>query len=101
MTHPIVNAASAPPSPAVSGGLAPVQVQLGAAVTPRRAILILGMHRSGTSALTKVLNMCGLDLPAVLVPGRDDNVPQGFSNPGKSSAFTKRCSRRWGPAGTI
>jgi len=29
----------------------------------RRAILILGMHRSGTSALTKTLGLCGAALP--------------------------------------
>jgi hypothetical protein len=36
---------------------------------PRRAILILGMHRSGTSALARVLGLCGGTLPAdILVP---------------------------------
>jgi len=38
----------------------------------RRAILVLGMHRSGTSAITRVLNLLGADLPTELlepVPG--------------------------------
>jgi len=39
----------------------------------RRAILILGMHRSGTSALTRVLNLCGAALP-------DDVLPPNFAN---------------------
>jgi hypothetical protein len=48
----------------------------------RRAVLILGMHRSGTSALTQVLHLCGLDLPADLLPGYPDNE-RGFFEPRK------------------
>jgi hypothetical protein len=40
----------------------------------RRAILILGMHRSGTSALTRVLNLRGAALPAAVLPANDANV---------------------------
>ncbi|HLY57881.1 MAG TPA: glycosyltransferase [Stellaceae bacterium] len=44
---------------------------------PRRGVLILGMHRSGTSALTRVVNLLGARLPAhLLAPGPDN--PQGF-----------------------
>ena len=32
----------------------------------RRAIVVLGFHRSGTSALTRVLSLCGASLPAHL-----------------------------------
>ena len=39
----------------------------------RRCLLVLGMHRSGTSALTRVLNLLGADLPATLAPPADDN----------------------------
>ena len=39
----------------------------------RRCLLVLGMHRSGTSALTRVLNLLGADLPATLAPPSDDN----------------------------
>lgn len=35
---------------------------------PATVVLILGMHRSGTSALTRVLSLCGGDLPANLCP---------------------------------
>ena len=41
----------------------------------RQAILVLGMHRSGTSAITRVLSLLGADLPAKLlepVPGVND-----------------------------
>ncbi len=33
----------------------------------RQAVLVLGMHRSGTSALTRVINLLGMALPAHLV----------------------------------
>ena len=36
-------------------------------------ILILGMHRSGTSMTTRVLNLMGAGLPATLITGLDDN----------------------------
>jgi GT2 family glycosyltransferase/glycosyltransferase involved in cell wall biosynthesis len=35
--------------------------------TRRRAIVVLGMHRSGTSALTRVINLLGADLPSNLM----------------------------------
>ena len=40
---------------------------------PRRALLVVGMHRSGTSALTRVLSLCGAGLPAQLMRGRLGN----------------------------
>ncbi|MCZ7618792.1 MAG: hypothetical protein M5U32_10975 [Myxococcota bacterium] len=40
---------------------------------PRIAFLILGMHRSGTSALTRVLSLCGAALPRNLIPAGDRN----------------------------
>ncbi|HVY86869.1 MAG TPA: glycoside hydrolase family 99-like domain-containing protein, partial [Caulobacterales bacterium] len=48
-------------------------------VTPRRAelLFVAGMHRSGTSALTRTLSLCGLDLPRTPVGPRADN-PDGF-----------------------
>jgi Glycosyl transferase family 2/SEC-C motif len=42
------------------------------------AIVVLGMHRSGTSALSRVLGLCGAQLPRrILGPHREVN-PQGF-----------------------
>jgi hypothetical protein len=35
---------------------------------PRTALVVLGMHRSGTSALTRVLNLLGAALPHNLMP---------------------------------
>jgi hypothetical protein len=39
----------------------------------RRALLVLGMHRSGTSALTRVLNLHGAYLPDNLLPANSGN----------------------------
>ncbi len=43
----------------------------------RQAILVLGMHRSGTSALTRVINLLGFSLPRHLIPPSQYNV-KGF-----------------------
>jgi hypothetical protein len=43
----------------------------------RSAILVLGMHRSGTSAMARVLNLLGADLPEGLIGPAADN-PRGF-----------------------
>jgi len=44
----------------------------------RTAILVLGMHRSGTSALTRVISLLGADLPANLMPAVPGNNETGF-----------------------
>src|SRR4030095_15515058 len=45
---------------------------------PRRsAILVLGMHRSGTSAVARILSMLGAELPSNLLPPATDK-PKGF-----------------------
>jgi hypothetical protein len=38
-----------------------------------RAIVVLGMHRSGTSALTRVISLLGADLPKDLIPANVAN----------------------------
>ncbi len=42
------------------------------------AILVAGMHRSGTSALSRVLNLEGCDLPKTLMEPVPDNNDEGF-----------------------
>src|SRR5206468_3279043 len=38
-------------------------------------VLVLGMHRSGTSALARVLNLLGCDLPQTLMgPGKSNEA---------------------------
>ena len=44
---------------------------------PPVAVLVLGMHRSGTSAVTRVLNLLGAELGTDLMPPGPDN-PGGF-----------------------
>src|SRR5215472_14578003 len=41
------------------------------------AVLILGMHRSGTSATAGLLQFAGVDLGSNLTPPQEDN-PRGF-----------------------
>lgn len=43
-----------------------------------RVILVLGMHRSGTSAITRVLNLLGVELGSHLMPAAAGNNASGF-----------------------
>ena len=49
--------------------------------TTRTGILVAGMHRSGTSALTRVLTLAGCDLPRTLVEAKPDNVAGFWESP--------------------
>lgn len=42
----------------------------------RKTIVVLGMHRSGTSAMARMLNLLGCDLPSTLMPEAPSN-PKG------------------------
>jgi hypothetical protein len=42
------------------------------------AVLILGMHRSGTSAMTRILNLLGAELGSRLMPAVSNNNENGF-----------------------
>ncbi|MHB8908670.1 MAG: glycosyltransferase [Syntrophales bacterium] len=44
----------------------------------KRLIVILGMHRSGTSAVARALQVLGVDLGDRLMPAKEDNNPKGF-----------------------
>lgn len=44
----------------------------------RRAVLVLGMHRSGTSAVTQALHLLGLAVPDNLIPANPRENPTGF-----------------------
>lgn len=52
----------------------------------RRAILVLGMHRSGTSAMTRVLGLCGAALPKRMLELAPDNL-SGFWEPSQVVAI--------------
>jgi hypothetical protein len=45
--------------------------------TTKRGLLVVGMHRSGTSAITRILSLCGAQLPDHLMPSSDRN-PRGY-----------------------
>jgi hypothetical protein len=55
----------------------------------RRAFLVLGMHRSGTSAVTSALHKLGAQLPARILPVMPDN-PEGFFEPREIVAIHDR-----------
>lgn len=59
------------------------------------AIVVLGMHRSGTSALTRVLALSGYALPKTLMPPAPDN-PTGFWESMPISELNDRMLRRIG-----
>jgi len=53
-------------------------------VTPRaqrRALVVLGMHRSGTSAAARVFSLLGAGLPQNLMPPKEADNPSGFWEP--------------------
>jgi hypothetical protein len=43
----------------------------------KRGLLVVGMHRSGTSAITRILSLCGAQLPDHLMPSSEHN-PRGY-----------------------
>ncbi|HEX5210184.1 MAG TPA: sulfotransferase [Pseudolabrys sp.] len=55
----------------------------------RQAIIVLGMHRSGTSALAGTLAKLGVRLPARLLPENEYN-PKGYFEPGQIVAIHDR-----------
>ena len=66
--------------------------------TARRALLVLGMHRSGTSALTRVLGLSGAALPRhKMVPQKDNTL--GFWEPqpivDAHDSFLKQAGTGW------
>jgi hypothetical protein len=61
-------------------------------------LLILGMHRSGTSALTKVLNLMGATLPVEMFEPNSFNTA-GYWEPSKivryNNRFLQECGSAW------
>ena len=71
--------------------------QTGTAARPV-ALFVLGMARSGTSALTRVLSLCGGTLPAGML-GASANDPTGFWEPRAAVYINEAILRRHGSAG--
>ena len=57
--------------------------------TSRTAVVVLGMHRSGTSALTRALSLAGFALPRRMAPGAEGN-PEGSWEPACVVALNER-----------
>jgi hypothetical protein len=78
----------------VAAGEAPVapgiEPPTPAAIAPsRRALVIVGCHRSGTSAMARTLGLAGAALPARLMEPAPDN-PTGFWEPREISGLNDR-----------
>ena len=69
-----------------------------AATTPARtAYLVLGMHRSGTSAVTQMLALAGASLPENVMAGDEHNA-KGYFEPWKIALFNDGRLRAGGTA---
>lgn len=83
MTAPRTSQAANLPDPAARPGTAIRPV----------ALFVLGMARSGTSALTRVLSLCGSTLPAGMC-GADGNNPRGYWEPRAAIMLNETILRR-------
>ena len=63
----------------------------------RTAYLVLGMHRSGTSAVTQLLALAGCDLPADVMPGDAHNA-KGYFEPWRIAVLNDERLRAAGSA---
>jgi hypothetical protein len=63
----------------------------------REAYLVLGMHRSGTSAVTQLLALAGASLPKNVMPGDEHNA-KGYFEPWKIALFDDERLRAGGSA---
>lgn len=63
----------------------------------RVAYLVLGMHRSGTSAVTQLLGLAGAQLPAHVMPGDEHNA-KGYFEPWRIALFNDERLRAAGGA---
>lgn len=64
----------------MNAGVSPSHGARRTAGARRQAILVLGMHRSGTSAITRCLNLLGVDLGKQLLPPAEDNSAGFWEN---------------------
>jgi hypothetical protein len=63
----------------------------------RTAYLVLGMHRSGTSAMSQLLSLAGARLPRNVMPGDEHNA-QGYFEPWRIATFNDERLRAAGSA---
>jgi hypothetical protein len=72
-------------------------VQKSAIAEGRTAYLVLGMHRSGTSAVTQMLALAGASLPENVMAGDEHNA-KGYFEPWKIAMFNDERLRAGGGA---
>ncbi|WP_332767532.1 sulfotransferase family protein [Phenylobacterium sp.] len=70
---------------------------VGKSKADRAAYLVLGMHRSGTSAVTQLLALAGAELPQNVMPGDEHNA-KGYFEPWKIAVFNDERLRAGGGA---
>jgi hypothetical protein len=75
----------------------PLTATTAPAQAARTAYLVLGMHRSGTSAVTQLLAMAGATLPDNVMPGDEHNA-RGYFEPWKIAMFNDERLRAAGSA---
>jgi hypothetical protein len=68
-------------------------LNLASGKSARDLIFVIGMHRSGTSALARVLSLCGAALPRRLLPPNGGN-PTGYWEPSEAMELNERFLRR-------
>jgi hypothetical protein len=83
--------------PARRPALRTKKAALEAQAAPRTAYLVLGMHRSGTSAVTQLLALAGAQLPENVMPGDQHNA-KGYFEPWKIALFNDERLRAGGSA---
>ena len=69
-------------------------------MTPPPLILVVGMHRSGTSLLGSILKALGVELPGPLIPG-DEHNPAGYFERSDITALQEELLidlQRWWPS---
>ena len=62
----------------------------------KTALVVLGMHRSGTSAFSRLLNLCGAFLPEKVKPAKLGVNSKGFWEPEEVLEFNGRVLRQLG-----
>lgn len=75
----------------------PKDDQDASSVSSRAAYFVLGMHRSGTSAITQVLALSGATLPENVMPGDEHNA-KGYFEPWRIAVFNDQRLRAGGSA---
>ncbi|HEY5365722.1 MAG TPA: glycosyltransferase [Casimicrobiaceae bacterium] len=68
----------------------------GSKPTEKVALVVLGMHRSGTSALARVINLCGAFLPQRIAPAKLGVNPKGFWEAEAVNDLNQRVLRQLG-----